>query len=267
MKHSFLWFTPLLVIAAGILLLSFQAPQPPSGQSAVATYSHGIVRITIPYIAPHSGVGQLTVEVLDPEDRTLGRIERAADIDGSKGMWHADLKLTKALPIDELVWHRLRYRFVYNGQREPGIKGTVSISEILRMPVIHILGQQSYLTGGPAAVRVIVTGSRNEVIASPTAGSSSLRIELSPADQKPRVLFTGLINHRGTTEGQFRFPAGLAGTYPLHYIVDTPHRVHRNHRAGPASRQSLHSAHYREADLPAGANDSRARAGSRSLKS
>ena len=87
------------------------------------------------------------------------------------------------------------------------------------MPVVHILGQQSYLTGGQAAVRVIVTDSKNE----PIAGPSSVRIELSPEGRKkPRVLFTGRLNARGTTEAQFRFPAGLVGSYPLRYVAETP---------------------------------------------
>ena len=30
------------------------------------------------------------------------------------------------------------------------------------------------------------------------------------------------MNRRGTTEAQFRFPAGLVGNYQLHYVVDTP---------------------------------------------
>ena len=70
----------------------------------------------------------------------------------------------------------------------------------------------------PAAVRVIVTDSKNEVI----AGPSSLRIELTPSNQKVRVLFNGPLNRRGTTEAQFRLPGGLTGKYPLHYVVDTP---------------------------------------------
>src|SRR5260370_35032301 len=96
--------------------------------------------------------------------------------------------------------------------------GTESISQILRTPVMHVLGQQSYLTGGPAAVRVILTDSKNEAI----AGPSSVRIELAAPDQKPRVLFTGRLNRRGTTEAQFQFPAGVVGTYPLRYVVETP---------------------------------------------
>ena len=218
MKRALVWSTGLLVIAAGIALLSFQAPQVQNSGSVVAIYSRGTLRTTIPYVAPHSGAGQLTVEVLDPEDRTLGRVERRVEIETGRGAWQENLPLQKALATDDLVWHRLRYQFVYDGEKEPDIKGTDSISQILRMPVMHILGQQSYLTGGAAAVRVIVTDSKNEVI----AGASTLRIELSPPGQKARVLFAGPLNHRGTTEAQFHFPAGLAGAYPLHYVADTP---------------------------------------------
>ena len=65
---------------------------------------------------------------------------------------------------------------------------------------------------------MIVTDSNNEVI----AGRSSVRIEFAAADEKPRVLFAGRLNRRGTTEAQFRFPAGLVGSYQLRYVVDTP---------------------------------------------
>jgi len=218
MKDALIWLTWSLVLAAGLLLLPFQAPHELNRTSVAATYSHGILRATIPYIAPRAGAGRLTLEVLDPEDQVLGRIERRVNIESGKGAWQEDLKLTKALPTDDLVWHRLRYHFVYGDEERPAIEGTDSISQILRTPVVHILGQKAYFTGGEAAVRVIVTDSKNEVI----AGANSLRIELSPPDQKPRVLFTGPLNHHGTTGAQFRFPARLAGTYPLRYVVDTP---------------------------------------------
>jgi len=65
---------------------------------------------------------------------------------------------------------------------------------------------------------VIVTDSKNE----PIAGPGSVRIDFLVPDQKPRVLFTGRLNRRGTTEAQFRFPAGLVGNDQLRYVVDTP---------------------------------------------
>src|ERR1017187_9506141 len=40
--------------------------------------------------------------------------------------------------------------------------------------------------------------------------------------QKPRPLFSGRLNRRGTLEAQFRLPAGLTGAAELHFIADTP---------------------------------------------
>ncbi len=111
----------------------------------------------------------------------------------------------------------MRYRFEYNDANNEKIEGTKSISQILRTPVIHILGQQSYMAGGEASVRVIVTDSRDEII----AGRGSVRIELLSPNQKSQLLYTGRLNPRGTIEAQFRFPA-MIGSYQLHYLVDTP---------------------------------------------
>jgi uncharacterized protein YfaS (alpha-2-macroglobulin family) len=206
----------LLTITSFVALQPFQASG--GGPSTVATYSHGLLHLIIPYHAIHAGTGQLTMEVLDPEDKVLGRAERHVEVAGGQGQWQDEIKLDKPLPLDDLVWHRVRYRFEYDDRQTTGLEGTESISQVLRRPVIHILGQQSYLAGGPAAVRVIVTDSRDEVI----DGHGSVRIEFIVADEKPRLLFSGQLNRRGTTEAQFRFPAGLGGSYQLRYIVDTP---------------------------------------------
>ena len=204
-----------LAFAAFVGLQPFQA----SGgtPSTAATYSHGLLHLTIAYHAAHAGAGKLTMEVLDPEDNVLGRAARHVDVAEGQGQWQDEIKLDKPLPLDDLVWHRVRYRFEYDDKETAALEGTESISQILRTPVIHILGQQSYLTGGEAAVRVIVTDSKNEVV----AGRGSVRIEFLAADVKPRPLFAGQTNRRGTTEAQFRFPAGLVGNYQLRYIVDT----------------------------------------------
>ena len=108
-------------------------------------------------------------------------------------------------------------------RKSPQLKVRNRSRQILRRPVVHILGQQSYITGGQAAVRVIVTDTKDEAI----AGRGSVQIELldaddKPADGKPRVLFSGRLNRHGTTEAQFRFPAGVIGSYRLRYVADTP---------------------------------------------
>lgn len=214
----------LVALLGGIVCLtmlqSFQGTALADGESASVAYSHGTVRASIPYRAPQAGAGQLTVEVLDPEDQALGRVVERITVAAGNGHWREDVKLAKPMGIDELAWQRLRYTFSYDGHAgdAAAIEGTESISQILRMPVVHILGQQSYLSGGQAAVRVIVTDSKN----APVSGPSSVRIELVPEGRKVRALFTGRLNARGTTEAQFRFPAGLVGSYPLRYVAETP---------------------------------------------
>jgi len=204
-----------LTVTAFVALYPFQVSG--GGPSAVATYAHGLLHLTIPYNAAHAGAGQLTIEILDPEDNVLGRAERHVEVAGGQGRWQDEIKLDKSLSLDDLVWHRVRYRLEYDDRRTAGLEGTESISQVLRRPVMHILGQQSYLTGGLAAVRVIVTDSKNELI----AGPGSVRIEFLQAEKKPQLLFSGQLNRRGTTEAQFRFPARLVGSYELHYVVDT----------------------------------------------
>jgi uncharacterized protein YfaS (alpha-2-macroglobulin family) len=182
-----------------------------------ATYSHGILHLTVPCKTKDAGTGELTAQVLDPEDRVIGEATREVEFHKGQGRWQAEIKLQKALTPDALAWHRVRYSFKTSAGNSVNSEETFSISQIIRTPVIHILGQQSYLTGGEAAVRVIVADSKNDVI----PGHGSVAIDLLVPKQKPRLLFTGPLNHRGTTEAQFRFPAGLAGSYELHYAVDT----------------------------------------------
>jgi hypothetical protein len=209
---SFSWFAMLLVIG-------FSAtPTPPAANSkATANYSQGLLYITIPYQAGRAGTGQLLMEVLDPEDRVLGQMQRRAEVVPEHGEWHEEIRFKTPLALDDLVWDRVRYRFEYDDHVGGELSSTESVSQIIRTPVVHILGQQSYLSGGPAAVRVIVTDSRNQVI----AGPGSVRVELLDSGQKPRVLFTGRLNRSGTTQAQFSFPPGLLGNYQLHYLVDT----------------------------------------------
>lgn len=216
---SSFWYLFLAGALAVPLFVAFVGFFPAvNANPTVVTYTHGVLHVSIPYHSVHSGDGTLKVEVLNPEDEVLGSAATRVAIGTEYGRWQESIRLNKTLGVDDLVWHRVRYRFEYEDGKTAAIEGTESISQILRTPVVHILGQQSYLSGGPAAVRVIVTDSRNEVI----AGVGTVRIELADADQKPRVLFTGPLNRRGTAQAQFRFPAGLTGNHELRYVVDTP---------------------------------------------
>src|SRR5882672_367908 len=212
-------FFAITVLLATVAFLFFQPDDASGGvPTTTATYSHVALHLTIPYKAARSGAGELALDVLDPEDTILGSARRHLDLAKGPGRWQDEIKLAKLIPVDDLVWHRVRYRFEFDDSNADAIEGTESISQVLRTPVIHILGQQSYLSGGPAATRVIVTDSANEII----PGTGNVHIDLLAQDAKPRLLFTGPLNRRGTTDAQFRFPAGFVGAYQLRYAVDTP---------------------------------------------
>ncbi len=212
MKARLILFATLLAVA--VLLLTQFAPATATSNGLSVTYSHGVVHASIPYQLPRVGTGNLTVEILDPADKVLGKVERRMRVDPTDGEWREDIPLVQSMAVEDLVWQRLRYRFVFLNADSAAVRGTETISQVLRTPVLHVLGQNSYFEGGPAAVRVIATDTKN----APLPGT--VRIELG--GQSPRTLYTGPLNQRGTTEAQFRFPAGLAGLQPLHYTVDTP---------------------------------------------
>jgi hypothetical protein len=225
-RQTLTGFTFLLV-AAFLTMFGFVFEQPFQAAShvasPVATYSKGMLRVTIPYDALHEGAGRFTVDVLNPEDQAIGHAEQQVKIKARYGQLQSEVRLEKPLAIDDLVWHRVRYRFEYDDTKKPDLEGTESISQILSRPVIHILGQQSYIAGAKAAVRVIVTDSNDNAI----SGPGSVEIQLldagdKPAEDKRRPLFSGRLNHRKTMEAQFHFPAGMVGNYKLRYIAETP---------------------------------------------
>ena len=168
----------IAVIGRRVFLASDATP------TMAATYSQGSLHINIPYQATRAGSGQLTLEVLDPDDHVVGSATRRLQVAEGQGRWQDTIKLHKPVPLDDLVWHRVRYRFEYDGENNARLEGTESISQILLRPVVHILAQQSYLAGSRAAVRVIATDSNNEVI----PGRSSVRIEFPMANEIPTVI-------------------------------------------------------------------------------
>jgi uncharacterized protein YfaS (alpha-2-macroglobulin family) len=211
--RDFRIFATILLLAVAALLFNF----PPQAQQLAATYRHGNLSVTIPYTSSQKGSGKLTVEILDPEDRSLGRVERNVDIRKGSGTWQQTIAPTQPIPFEDILWQRIRYRFEYDGGAHPAIEGIESVSQIIRRPVVHILGEKEYIAGSQAAIRVIVSEANSNI-----AQTGSLRIDLLVPDKEARPLFSGNLNGRGTVEAGFRFPAGLTGGYQLRFVVDTP---------------------------------------------
>jgi hypothetical protein len=91
--------TPALLII--IALVQTYARTEKVRESAI--YSHGVLRVAIPYSATQSGSGKLKIEVLDPEDHAIGQVERPAEAIKGASQFKAELKLDKPLPVEDLV--------------------------------------------------------------------------------------------------------------------------------------------------------------------
>src|SRR6516164_4606406 len=221
MKRSAAWFAAVLVVvgcASVALFTSYSLAQSRESGQVSATYVHGVLDVMVPFSAQRTGAGDLTVEVLDPEDRVVGGVNKPVYVRAGRGLPQEAIALHDGLPADDLIWHRLRYRFAYADELSAALEGIVSISQVLLHPVVHVLDQRKYASGGAAAVRLIATETDNET----PIKSGSLQIELQRQGQKPQTLYAGRLNERGTTRAEFLFPAGLGGTVGLRYLVDTP---------------------------------------------
>ena len=153
-------FAVVLLLVAGVVFSLTHA----GAEQLAATYTHGNLHVTIPYHSAQAGSGKLVAEILDPEDHVLGRAERTVGIAKGDGSWQQVITPAKPIPYEDIIWQRIRYRFEYNGNDLPAIEGIESISQILRRPVVHILGQTQYLAGSQAAIRVIVSDANNNDI-------------------------------------------------------------------------------------------------------
>ena len=213
----------IVLLAAATLSLTHTQAEPLS-----ATYTRGSLLVTIPYHSAREASGRLTTEILDPEDHVLGRSERTVDVAKGDGSWQQSITPDKPIAYDDIIWHRVRYRFEYSDGSQPAIEGIESISQILRRPVVRILGQSEYLAGSQAAIRVIVSDATQNDDAPSIIQRGTVRVELVIPNQsgdpapKPLPLFSGRLDRRGSLEAQFRFPAGLTGAAQLHYVADTP---------------------------------------------
>src|SRR5262245_46038660 len=82
------------VLASGVLSLMF-VTEPFIGAGAPvgsAIYTHGVLRVALPYHAEHRGPGTLRLELLDPEDRVLAQFERSVGATNGSAFWRGDLK-------------------------------------------------------------------------------------------------------------------------------------------------------------------------------
>lgn len=215
-----------MYLLLGVFVLFFsEAVSGSESKTISAVYAHNALTLSVPYEATHSGEAELALEVLSPEDRVLGHAEYRTQVAKGSAVWNAEIVLRKPMAVDELIWQRIRFTLRYEGQTTADIEEIRSLSEVLLRPVLHVLGQRSYIAGAQAAMRVIATqasrkGNQSEV------KQGRVRIELLDPDREaghaPRMLFAGPLDRRGSAIAEFRFPAGLTGTFPMRVVAETP---------------------------------------------
>ena len=147
------------------------------------------------------------------------RWESVVKASGASGTWEANLITDHSVALDDIVWERIRSRFFFEGEQTPAITQTRSVSTILRHPVVCLLGQTHYLAGAPAALRVIVTDGTPNASSIP---NGAVRIDLLEHNAAPQILFTSKLDHHGSANAEFRFPASLTGDASLRITAETP---------------------------------------------
>ena len=210
-RRTFMAFALILSVFCIAQSLAQSATAP-----LTATYRRGELSLAVAHASMRSGSGVLTVEILAPEGNVLGRAERRMEIDSSHDAWSLTIIPDKPIGYEEIPWQRVHYRFVYDGDGKASLDDIESISQLLRRPVVRVLGQSEYMAGSRAAIRVVVTDDK-----SGTPQTGSLRVELQKAGKSLRFLFSGRLNRRGTVEAGFVLPAGLTGKLVMHFVAET----------------------------------------------
>src|SRR5690348_3083937 len=96
-------------------LLSFAAALASAEPKTIsAVYAHNTLSFTVPYEAAHAGEAELRLQVLNPEDRVVGQAEQRTHVAQGAGVWNAKVELREPMPLDELIWHRMRFTLRYS---------------------------------------------------------------------------------------------------------------------------------------------------------
>jgi len=199
------------------------------------------------------------MEVVDPEDKVLGARGAARALPTAKAAGKRD-KLTSAACSDDLVWHRVRYRFEY---ADPGNAALEGAESIRRLSVCLLSTSWGSILPGRRPGRGSVHCHRfeNALI----AGRSSVRIELLAADQKPAHSLRGTASTRAAQRKRSFGPAGLVARISYatcRYALGATEFLQQLRLEDKVSILPDHG----KATLPAGAGHSRSRAGAGPLE-
>ena len=174
-----------------------------------AVYRDGALHVNVPYDERIARGRILRVEILDPTDKPVAIY--AQPVSRAAAAWHVSIPVDKSIALEDLVWHRLRVGGSGDHAR------VVSLSEILRLPVVRVFAQRAYAAGSRASVRVIAVDAKS----GDPLRDSHVKLDLVNADNAA-PLFAGQTDALGTAQVEFTLPAGSYGARTLRVTADTP---------------------------------------------
>ena len=201
----------LVMIASGVLIF---IRGPISGASAAsgeltAVYRDGSLEVNVPYDEKIGQAASLGVEVLDPQDRSVGAVHRTVSPIRTSGSWRVSIPIAGNVATEDLAWDRLKIS-------AGGVTKIVSISQALLLPTVRVFAQHSYAAGSTAALRVITADSKD---GNPLR-DSRVKLELMEGDSAA-TLFTGRTNALGTAQISFHLPDDTYGARQFRVTAET----------------------------------------------
>src|SRR6185369_1319120 len=199
----------LTCVAIAILLTTF-APHEEvfaDDNELAAVYHRGSLEVIVPHDEGTARNKVLVLELVDPNDKLVAKTVRYASQDNRA--CKVTMPLDESLKIEDIAWDRLKMRVGDSSK-------IVSLSEILRVPVVRIFAQRAYAAGSPASVRIITTDSRS----GNALRDTRVKLELINGEAAS-TLFTGRTDGFGTAQIAFTLPADNFGSRQLRVTADT----------------------------------------------
>ena len=199
----------ILMLIAIATLLAAIAPQDgvfADDSELAAVYRNGSLEVVVPNNEGVASNQALSLEIIDPNDKLIAKAVRYASSDRASRI---TVPLDRSVALEDLAWDRLKI----NAGNSSKI---VSLSEILRVPVVRIFAQRAYAAGSTASVRIITADSK----AGNPLRDSRVKLELVDGDRST-TLFTGRTDSLGTAQVAFGLPSESYGSRQLRVTADT----------------------------------------------
>jgi uncharacterized protein YfaS (alpha-2-macroglobulin family) len=208
------WSRSILVlicvaIAALVLTITPREQVFADSDELAAVYRNGSLEVNVPFDEGLAHNRALSLEILDANDKLVAKVVRSVSLSETRGA-RVTVPLDKSVALEDLAWDRLKINAGDSSK-------IVSLSEILRVPVVRIFAQRAYAAGSTASVRIITADSK---AGNPLRGSQ-VKLELLDGDGGS-TLFTGRTDAFGTAQVAFTLPEGGYGSRQLRVTADTP---------------------------------------------